>query len=81
MLAFLAATLHDVIEMHVESSIERNFAAAAIGGAVRSQERLVGLIEAGDADGAERHWRAQVRDTVQSGLDEVGRTALLDRFD
>src|SRR5467141_1251702 len=63
-LAFLAAMLHDIIEMHVESSIERNFAASAIGGAVHSQQRLVGLIEAGDADGAERHGRAHVRDTV-----------------
>jgi DNA-binding FadR family transcriptional regulator len=80
-LALGVGMLHDIIEMHVASGLVRHLEVAAIRRSVRSQEKLVELIEAGDADGAERHWRSHMRAAGQALLDHAGRKTVVDLFD
>lgn len=80
-LALVVGMLHDIVEMHAESSMERRLDVDATRRAVRSQERLVDLIEVGDADRAEQHWRRHVRNAARSVLDHAGRKSVVDLFD
>src|SRR5262245_42216381 len=79
-LALVVGMLHDIIEMHVESSMER-LDVDANKRAVRSQEKLMELIEAGEADRAEQHWRNHVRNAARAALDVPGRKTVVDLFD
>lgn len=49
--------------------------------AFRSHEKLVDLIEARDAEGAEAHWRKQIGTANRGMLKAVGRKAVVDLFD
>ena len=49
--------------------------------AIRSQEKVVDLIEAGDADGAEEHWRNHVVNAGRNILNKAGRKTVVDLFD
>ena len=80
-MAMVVGMLHDIVETHAESSMARNLNVAATRRAVRSHEKLVGLIEAGDADGAEAHWRRHVQKAAQATLDAAGAKAVVDLFD
>ena len=80
-LALVVGMLHDIIEMHVESSMERYPDVDATRRSVRSQERLLELIEAGDVEGAEQHWRDHVRNAGRWILDVAGRKSVVDLFD
>jgi len=80
-LALVVGMLHDIIEMHTESSLERHLDPVETKRSVRSQEKLVELIEAGDADRAEQHWRNHVRNAARWILDVAGRKSVLDLFD
>ncbi len=80
-LALVVGMLHDIIEMHVESSMERRLDVDAIKRSVRSQEKLVELIEAGEADRAEQHWRNHLRNAARMTLDAVGHQSVVDLFD
>jgi DNA-binding FadR family transcriptional regulator len=80
-LAFVVGMLHDIIEMHAASSMDQHLDVEATQRAVRSQEKLVELIEAGDADRAEKHWRNHVRIAARAILDEAGRKSVVDLFD
>lgn len=80
-LALVVGMLHDIVEMHAESSLTAHLSVAATKRAVRSQEKLVDLIESGDADGAERHWHNHVKNAARSLLDKAGRKSVVDLFD
>jgi DNA-binding FadR family transcriptional regulator len=86
-LIHLWSAIHQVVERHqalVVSVYRRNQASdaiianASIG--IRSQEKLIKLIEAGDEDGAESHWRKHMQaayKTWVSGYEEMTLSQLL----
>jgi DNA-binding FadR family transcriptional regulator len=80
-LALVVGMLHDIIERHAATSMEVSLNEKALKKSVRSQEKLVALIEAGDADGAEKHWREHIRAAAQSVLDKAARKSVVDLFD
>ncbi len=80
-LALVVGMLHDIVEMHAESSMSRHLNVKATRRAIRSQKKLVDLIEAGDTEGAEQHWRNHVRQAGQATLDHGGRKSVVDLFD
>ena len=80
-LALVVGMLHDIIEMHVESSMDRRLDVDVNKRSVRSQEKLLELIEAGEADRAEQHWRNHVRNAGRVVLEVAGRKSVVDLFD
>jgi DNA-binding FadR family transcriptional regulator len=79
-LALVVGMLHDIIETHVESGMEQDNDPEANKRAIRSQKKLVALVEAGDAEGAEEHWRNHVRAVARAILG-TGRKTVVDLFD
>jgi DNA-binding FadR family transcriptional regulator len=61
-LSIVAEMLHEVVERAVTEVSQRDDSSstATRRRGVRSQERLAALVEAGDADGAEEHWRTHM---------------------
>ena len=63
-LALQGAVLHDIIATHTELRVSRNFDQAEsperFRRAVKAYKRLLALIEARDADGAQRLWRSHM---------------------
>jgi GntR family transcriptional regulator, transcriptional repressor for pyruvate dehydrogenase complex len=80
-LAMVVGMLHDIIEAHTENAMRVGFDESSTQRSIRSQEKLVRLIEAGDADGAEAHWRRHLRRAGQSILYKAGQKTVLDLFD
>ena len=83
-LSLLVGLLHDIVEMHAEASLERSAqgngsaATASRRRAIRSHEKLVGLVEAGDGERAERHWRNHVEVASKLILNAVGAKTVVD---
>ena len=73
--------LHDIVETHVEDSMLGDYNAKMIDRAIRSQEKLVELIEAGDGDAAETHWRGHIAEAARVAMGKTGRKTVLDLFD
>lgn len=80
-LAFVVGMLGEIIRRHAESSLEGSVDSRSLRRAIRSQEKLIALVEAGDADGAEEHWRSHVRTANRSILKSAGRSTVVDLFD
>jgi len=80
-LALFVGMLHDIVETHAESSLQEGYNLKAVKRSIRSQRKLVELIEAGDADGAEAHWRNHVVAAGRSILDKAGAKSVVDLFD
>ncbi len=86
-LSLLVALLHDIIEMHAESSMERATqeneatALARRRRAVRSHEKLVALVEAGDGAKAESHWRDHIEVASKLLLSTVDVKRVVDLLD
>ncbi len=80
-LALVVGMLHDIIERHAEWSMHEAVNVKSLKRSIRSQEKLVKLIEAGDADAAEAHWRNHVRAAAKSILGKPGRKSVVDLFD
>jgi DNA-binding FadR family transcriptional regulator len=63
-LALQGAMLHDIVATHIELRVSRSFdrteSPERFRRAVRAYKKLLALIEAGDADGAERLWRTHM---------------------
>jgi DNA-binding GntR family transcriptional regulator len=83
----LVSLLHDIVEMHAEASLESS---AESGGeaalarrrkAIRSHEKLVGLVEAGEGERAERHWRNHMEVAGKLILNAVGAKTIVDLLD
>ena len=79
-LALFVGMLHDIIQSHAESSLEAGDPKARPR-AIRSQRKLCDLIDARDAEGAEKHWRAHVNAAARAILDTAGAKTVLDLFD
>jgi DNA-binding FadR family transcriptional regulator len=78
-LAVQVAVLQDIVATHLAASIAGNATEPAsverFRRQVRSYDKLIALIEAGDSDGAERHWRAHLEAAAKS----MSRMVPLDR--
>jgi DNA-binding GntR family transcriptional regulator len=63
-LALQSAVLHDIIATHTELRVSRNFneteSPERFRRAVKAYKKLVSLVEARDAEGAERLWRSHM---------------------
>lgn len=79
-LALLVSMLHDIIQSHAASSMEASNNPKSRRRAVRSQRKLLDLVEAGDVEGAEDHWRAHVKGAGRAILDAAGAKTVLDLF-
>jgi len=83
-LVLLVGILHDIIDTQVHSAVTSPQGiekAASRRKAIRSHEKLVDLIEAGDAEGAERHWREHIVVAGRMVLDSEERKAVVDLFE
>ena len=87
-LTMISAMLHGVVEQHMSRFVMRSPSGApaeshprrALAG-IRSFQKLANLLEARDADGAEAHWRAHLKNANASWLLGYDRTALVDVLD
>lgn len=84
-LAVFASMLAEIIDLHQESVVREGATRPASqqerSVAVRSHTKLVDLIEAGDAEAAERHWRAHMEATRKHfGVAGGGAKTLVDLF-
>lgn len=68
-LALQGAVLHDIVATHVDLRVARDFdekeSPERFQRAIRAYQKLVALVEARDADGAERHWRNHMEVAAQ----------------
>ena len=84
-LAVQAGVLREVVAMHLSTVVARIFdrpdTKDQFSKMVRSYRKLVGLIGAGDAEGAERHWRTHMEVVGRRLLGcDMGATAVVDLF-
>ena len=77
-LALVVGMLYDIIERHAKSSMRETLDPKTLKKTIRSQEKLVELIEAGDEEGAEKHWRNHVVNAGQIVLGKAGRKSIVD---
>lgn len=83
-LSLLVSLLHDIVEMHAEVSLEQSAESSGDGAvvrrkrAIRSHEKLVAFVEAGDAERAERHWRNHIDVASKLILNTVGAKTVVD---
>jgi DNA-binding FadR family transcriptional regulator len=80
-LSLVVGMLHDIVAKHAESAFGEPLDLKEARRAIRSQEKLVRLIEEGDEDGAEAHWRRHVTNEGQNMPRQAGRKAVVDLFD
>jgi GntR family transcriptional repressor for pyruvate dehydrogenase complex len=80
-LALVVCMLHDIVEKHAEASLGEELIVKRVRHALRSQEKLIQFVEAGDEDGAEKHWRQHVVNAGQAMLRRAGRKSVVDLFE
>lgn len=84
-LALQGAMLHDIVATHTELRASRSFGESGSPErfrlAVQAYKKLLALIEAGDADGAERLWRGHMESAAAFLLkDDLGAKPVVDLF-
>jgi DNA-binding FadR family transcriptional regulator len=84
-LAVQAGVLREVVAMHLSQAVGRTIdrpeTTEAFRKTVRSYRKLVALLEAKDADGAERHWRTHMEVAGRRLLhDDFGSKTVVDLF-
>jgi DNA-binding FadR family transcriptional regulator len=85
-LSMMSAMLHGVVEQHLSrfvprpvlSGAENEAAIRRTKGGLKSFRKLIDLIEARDADEAEKHWRAHMRNASAAWLMGFDDTALVE---
>ncbi len=80
-LALLVSMLHDIVERHAEWSLHQYMSERSLKKSIRSQEKLIELIEAGEAEAAENHWRNHIHAAAAAILDKAGRKSVVELFD
>lgn len=80
-LTLVVGMLHDIVESHAKLGLSQIQDPKSIARAIRSHEKLVDLIEASDADGAEQHWHKHISAATRLMLNAVGRKTVVDLFD
>jgi DNA-binding FadR family transcriptional regulator len=84
-LAVQCGVLQEIVETHLAQTVARTFdqdsSTVHFPKAIRSYEKLVSLVEARDAAGAERHWRSHM-DAAAKGLrlDDTHNQSVVDLF-
>jgi DNA-binding FadR family transcriptional regulator len=84
-LALQSSVLREVVATHLATAMRRGTGESAVvrdfKRFAKSCRRLVELVAAGDADGAERHWRAHMEAAERFLLaGDLGATTVLDLF-
>jgi len=85
-LAVQAGVLREVVAMHLSTVVLRTFDRPGTQGdfrkMIKSYRKLVLLVNARNAEGAERHWRTHMQVAGRSLLrDDIGARAVVDLFD
>ncbi|MFE5027447.1 FadR/GntR family transcriptional regulator [Streptomyces sp. NPDC056656] len=85
-LAVQGAMLQDIVAMHLMIRVSRNFDATEsperFHRAIKAYRKLLALLEAKDADAAERHWRAHMKAAAEYLLrGELHNKPVVDLFD
>jgi GntR family transcriptional repressor for pyruvate dehydrogenase complex len=80
-LALFVRLLHDIVEKHSAAASSMPDVNKGFRQMIRSYKKLVRLVEAGDEDGAEEHWRRHVENIGQAMLKYAGRKTVIDLFD
>jgi DNA-binding FadR family transcriptional regulator len=80
-LSLVVGMLHDIVEKHAETAFGEPLDLKQTRRAIRSQEKLVRLIEEGDEDGAEAHWRRHITNEGQNMPRRARSKAVADLFD
>ncbi|MDB5470185.1 MAG: transcriptional regulator, GntR family [Caulobacter sp.] len=85
-LGVVGKALQDVVELHMQLSIRANVRTLDTTDrrtrfGLRSQEKLIELIEAGDGPGAEAHWVAHMEAAGKVWLEGVDSTSVIDVLD
>lgn len=80
-LSLVVGMLHDIVTKHAETAFGEPLDLEQTRRAIRSQEKLIRLIEEGDEDGAEAHWRRHVMNEGQNIPPMDRRKAVVDLFD
>jgi GntR family transcriptional repressor for pyruvate dehydrogenase complex len=83
-LAVQGGVLQEIVARHVASTVVRSFDKTTtpqrFRRLIRSYTKLVDLVEAGDADGAEAHWRRHMEVAARSLTDQVGPKTVVELF-
>jgi DNA-binding FadR family transcriptional regulator len=84
-LAVQAGVLREVVAMHLSQAVSRTFGEPDTPETwrklIRSYRKLVALLDARDADGAEQHWRTQMEAAGRRLLsDDFGSKTVVDLF-
>lgn len=84
-LAVQGAVLHDIVATHLSVRAVRSFDETAsptrFRSAIKAYKKLVSLLEAGDAAGAERHWRRHMEAAAEYLLeDDLHNKTVVDLF-
>jgi GntR family transcriptional regulator, transcriptional repressor for pyruvate dehydrogenase complex len=78
-LAVLGRQLLEIVESHNRATLERtDDAVEVLRGASDFHGRLIDLIEAGDAEAAEAHWRQHLDEAAAVALERLGPTTIVD---
>lgn len=80
-LSLVVGMLHDIVEKHAETTLGERLDLKKTRRAIRSQEKLVRLIEEGDEDGAEAHWRRHIKNEGENMPRQAALKAVVDLFD
>ena len=78
-LGVLGGMLYEIIDLHAAASLEPGPTPLNVARkSCEAHERLVDLVEAGDADGAEEHWRSHLEEGAHAMLKGLGAKKVLD---
>jgi GntR family transcriptional repressor for pyruvate dehydrogenase complex len=82
-LAVQGGVLQDIVAKHVASTVPRTLDAKVtprFRKLIRSYAKLVDLVEAGDAQGAEEHWLRHMEVAGKSLVDDIGAQTVVELF-
>jgi DNA-binding FadR family transcriptional regulator len=83
-LAIQGAVLADIVATHLRATLSHGFSAAdkpRFESTIRSYEKFIRLLEAGDAPGAEKHWRSHMESAARNLVgDDLSDTSVVDLF-
>ena len=80
-LSLVVGMIHDIVTRHAAVTLHDDLDPKITRKIVRSHEKLVSLIEAGDEDGAEEHWRRHITNAGQAKASHTRRKTVIDLFD
>lgn len=82
-LAVQGGVLQDIVATHMATTVDQDTGASRRGRyrrLLRSYDKLIGFIEAGDGEAAEKHWRKHMEAVANSLLGDAGPKVVVDLF-